>query len=465
VIISLLGWVALRPPSPRLPASPVQLAQRETIPSPPSPAPSAPTGIIAFDWKGSSRTPWAILDPDGKTVQRQDALPHSVSQATVPTGNYFIEVPGVPGLPRSPVTVSAASTNTVTPVVGQLQLRWDGTYAAAATISDANGHVIHQSIARPADGNLFIDVPPGRYSVAVADGSRSTASVVAGSTVAVTLSPVAPSRAAVIPAPSASENRWKLPNESLLGFAEIPAGIFLMGSNQNSDRSALRDEVPQQQISLQAFFVQKYETTVEQYRACVDDRGCHPGDPNALSGARNLPIRYVTWHDAMEYCAWLDSALRASSGTPGTLAAALRGSRDGLQWHVRLPTEAEWEKAARGTDGRTYPWGDGLDASKANYGGKHEGPEPVGSYKGASPYGLLDIAGNVWEWTLSRYEKYPYRQSDGREDTKTIKNNLTRVIRGGSFQTTDVRAARRNWGNEDERTNFTGFRIALAPAP
>jgi formylglycine-generating enzyme required for sulfatase activity len=204
--------------------------------------------------------------------------------------------------------------------------------------------------------------------------------------------------------------------------------------------------------------------TVDQYKACVDDAGsCKNANPMALRGPVDRPVRFISWDEAVEYCKWLDSKLRSWSGTPGPLAAALSGARGGPAWKVRLPSEAEWEKAARGTKNQIYPWGDTLDASKATYGNRLKEPTTVGIYpEGASPYGLRDMSGNVWEWTRSRQLRYPYRPNNDREDTRPTKD-ARRVIRGGSFLTDDPWAARRNTGERNERTDFIGFRVAIGP--
>ena len=260
---------------------------------------------------------------------------------------------------------------------------------------------------------------------------------------------------------------WLLPNEPLLGFIEVEPGAFVMGSDKQRDPLASDDEEPQHDVSLRGFFIGRYEVTVAQYRACVRNGGCARRDPLALEGQDDLPVRYVSWHDAMAYCTWLEGRLTSWSGTPPRLKAALTDGDDGSRRHVVLPSEAEWERAARGVDGRRYPWGDDIDATRANYaGGRRDGPTPVGSFPlGASPAGALDMSGNVTEWTRGHYNKgYPYRPDDGRENL-TAGDLPDRVTRGGSFSNTEigVRAAARDGADTPNGFGFIGFRVAISP--
>lgn len=166
----------------------------------------------------------------------------------------------------------------------------------------------------------------------------------------------------------------------------------------------------------------------------------------------------VSWHEALQYCGWLEQAVGESPQTPAELKNLLASG-----WHVGLPSKAEWEKAARGTLGRTYPWREGIGPDRANYtAAKRGGLTPAGSFlRGASPYGVLDMSGNVWDWTRSLYRPYPYVASDGREDPKGCG---LRVLRGGSFNAMErhVRAASRLNHDPDDRHYSIGFRVVVS---
>jgi formylglycine-generating enzyme required for sulfatase activity len=169
---------------------------------------------------------------------------------------------------------------------------------------------------------------------------------------------------------------------------------------------------------------------VEQKRYQLDDE-------LPLRGVLNHPVVYVTWHDARAYCQWLTEQLQEWPGTPEPLATLLR--REG--WQVTLPSEAEWEKAARGTQGGIYRWGDKFDQNKANTDETGiDGTSAVGCFpQGATPEGVVDLSGNVWEWTRSLWENeqdeafaYPYQPDDGREQF-AAPDNVRRVLRGGAY--------------------------------
>ena len=156
---------------------------------------------------------------------------------------------------------------------------------------------------------------------------------------------------------------WSLPAEPLLGFVEIPAGDFLMGSDPDRDLAARLVEQPQHPVQLPRYLIGRYPVTVAQFAAFVVEGGYEPRDPDCLGGRANHPVAWVTFDDVLNYCGWLGKTLRDWAETPEPLAGLLRGG-----YRITLPSEAEWERAARGTDGRLYPCGDApLEARHANY--------------------------------------------------------------------------------------------------
>jgi len=158
-----------------------------------------------------------------------------------------------------------------------------------------------------------------------------------------------------------------------------------------------------------------------------------------------LPVTQVSWNDARQFCRWAADLLTE----PG--------------YEIDLPNEAEWEFAGRGGDGRLYPWGNQpADHTRCSFDNQLSAPSPVQRYggRGSSPYGCLDLAGNVWEWTRSAYQPYPYLPGDGRE---TVEANKARVIRGGAWDSPAalVRCSARARQVPDYRASNLGFRVVL----
>jgi eukaryotic-like serine/threonine-protein kinase len=275
--------------------------------------------------------------------------------------------------------------------------------------------------------------------IATASPAR-VASVPAATPIAVTIIAAMPSptrlATTATPVPPTSTPGPRAGEERVIGGAPmvfVPAGEFTMGSEQ------LSASQPPHRVQLDAFWIDKYEATNNQYRQCVNAGRCVPPFKDESLTRKpyyshtqfdNYPVNYVLWKDATSFCNWVGK---------------------------RLPTEAEWEKSARGTDGRTYPWGNGLDESRYNsvnmpwkpgessllFGTGNEtvtGPDhmrdlaAVGSYPtGASPYGAMDMAGNVWEWVADWYDSQYYKVSP-QVNPKGPATGDSKVERGGIYR-------------------------------
>jgi formylglycine-generating enzyme required for sulfatase activity len=240
-------------------------------------------------------------------------------------------------------------------------------------------------------------------------------------------------------------------------LCEVPTGPFLMGSDPVRDvvaaeESWAQDELPQHSVTLPAYQITRYPVTVTEYACFVRAGRAEPpeGHWRPISWKQQLdrldhPVVNVSWHDVVAYAKWLVEC----TDHP---------------W--RLPTEAEWEKAARGTDARIYPWGNQFDQACCNtYDSGINTTTPIDAYpSGASPYGVLDMAGNVSEWTNTLVKTYPYKEADGREDMNATNS---RVIRGGSwaYGASQARVASRNSDYPDLFNNNNGFRLVLRATP
>ena len=233
-----------------------------------------------------------------------------------------------------------------------------------------------------------------------------------------------------------------------LDLVKVPAGEFLMGSVPARDEHARESELPPHRVRVPEFHIGRYPVTNLQYRAFVKATGTRaPGtweSGKIPRGKGNHPVAGFTWYEAVSFCAWLSE----ETGQP-----------------FRLPTEAEWEKAARGTDGRIWPWGDEPpDESRCNFGNYVGEFTSIGRYspQGDSFYGCADMAGNVWEWCHSLYWRYPYREGDGREEELGTR---FRILRGGSFRSEPawLRCTCRHGNPPHDRYSYSGLRVARGP--
>lgn len=318
--------------------------------------------------------------------------------------------------------------------------------------------------------------PPATPPVPVIQPPGSTVSPTTPPTLRVThIAPPRPVRATASPVASASPTPpappataepadvWTSPVDGMR-LRYVPQGPFGRGS-AGDDIVAEPDEPPLERVFVAGFWMDETEVTQAMYRACVSAGGCsEPALPsNWLEpGYEDHPVVGVTWSQARDYCAWAGR---------------------------RLPSEMEWEKAARGTDGRRYPWG-WIGAPKTGrrmranfcdlncpfeyrdktYDDGYAQTAPVGSYPdGASPYGLLDLAGNVWEWVEDVYDREAFRRTP-LTPSPTPAQDAPRVVRGGSWAETTwnglvihLRAANRAFADPALGRADVGFRCALSP--
>ncbi len=231
-------------------------------------------------------------------------------------------------------------------------------------------------------------------------------------------------------------------------FMRVPAGKFIMGSDDNDDNGDI-DENPQHIVDIDYdYWIARYPVTNEAYDNYVKGKKIEHPVLN-WKKLKDHPVVNVNWHNAVDYCIWLNNLHQ--NELPSNLL-------------FRLPTEAEWEKAARGTDGRKYPWGNIFDSNKCNT--KEGGIGKTSSVNlfsphGNSPYDCADMAGNVFEWTHSVAMDYPYQISPDREDEKS---KYVRITRGGQFDEENwvARCACRSLGNLDDKWSGLGFRIVAS---
>ncbi|MGD8491432.1 MAG: formylglycine-generating enzyme family protein [Anaerolineae bacterium] len=252
---------------------------------------------------------------------------------------------------------------------------------------------------------------------------------------------------------------WLRPADDM-PMIHIAAGAFAMGADLADDQAS-ENEKPAHSVQLSSYWIDEHEVTNAQYQRCVAAGACRPpmqcdwGTPTYGDPARsNHPVICVSWADASAYCQWAGA---------------------------RLPTEAQWEKAARAASRRRYPWGDAPQPASLNLCDQNCALEsrledvddgyartaPAGHYPGgASPYGVLDMAGNVWEWVADWYDPGYYSTSSATEPLGPG-SGAQKVSRGGSWDNTwhGVRTTARNWDNPQDRMETVGFRCSMPVVP
>ncbi|MEZ4734129.1 MAG: formylglycine-generating enzyme family protein [Caldilineaceae bacterium] len=355
---------------------------------------------------------------DGLAAQLATAYDLSLSFAT-----YTFYAPPVPDEPATS-TPTVTPTASPTPTPSPTQPPATATRTLAPTQPPATATQISTETATPEPTATLVlsatvaqDATAGPTLALNAASRRNGVSVARSSTISVTVG-----------------QGWRNPADGAL-YVYVAGGEFTMGST--AEAAASPREEPRHNVTVGDFWLQQTETTNAQYAHCVSEGACTPpantrwDDP----AYADHPVTDVDWGQATAYATWVGG---------------------------RLPTEAEWEKACRSNDARTFPWGnEAPTAALSNYNNSVGDTAPVGSYPdGASPDGALDLSGNVWEWVSSLDADYPYNATDGREDPTDPEK---RIVRGGSFYYTQyqIRCAARTGFVPDTSSQHIGFRVVL----
>jgi formylglycine-generating enzyme required for sulfatase activity len=449
-----------RPPTPT-PVPPTATP----IPPTPTPVPPTPTPVIYVVQEGDTLSEIAkefgvamdalqevnaISDPTRLQIGQELVIPQSQA---VPTATSTSVSPTI-----APVVHVVQAGDTLSEIAKQYGVTVEALQEVNA-ISDPKRLQIGQELIIPKGGTIT----PTSTTTEVETPSTSIPTT---STVTATMD--------TTPSVQATQTVVAAPD----GMVFVPAGEFIMGSPESE---GFDNEHPQRTVYLDAFYIGKYEVTNRQFSQFVDATGYttdaetagwgwawtgedweevegadwrHPHGPgSSIEGKMDHPVVQVSWDDADTYCQWAG---------------------------VRLPTEAEWEKAARGTDGRTYPWGSSApDGSKLNYcdvnceqawkdssvDDGYTDTAPVGHYEaGKSPCGAYDMAGNVWEWVADWYDTDYYSKATDR-NPQGPDSGEKRALRGGSWfgYEGDARCADRYGGEPNVRISYFGFRVAASP--
>ena len=421
-------------------------------------------GLDKEEWAVGKLEHWAeaLTDVRGVTdTSRRNIAMRSLRLGNVPEAlaRYVVETAAAPVIPPKPKTLPIKVSREA---IGFGELKPGQRAQATLTVSGGPGRVKVDSDMVAAQPDTFgpeetiltVTVKGGLDGQALWDAlilASETESVKVDLTARWAVSPEVVSEPAVVttspqpitpahtPELLAGQERVNPIDGAVMVY--IPEGEFIMGSDKSKDNLAYDDgEFPQRKVYLDGYWIYKHEVTVAQYRKFCQGTGMQMPKAPRWGWQDDYPIVNVTWNDAKAYCDWAG---------------------------VQLPTEAQWEKAARGTDGRIYPWGNEWDASKCN--NSVTGPKkttPVGSYPaGASPYGLMDMLGNVWEWCADWYDEKYYASAPDRNPTGPASGTY-RVPRGGSWlDAYFFRAALRNRIFPFARYDSRGFRCASLRFP
>ncbi|MGH8863811.1 MAG: NACHT domain-containing protein [Burkholderiales bacterium] len=282
--------------------------------------------------------------------------------------------------------------------------------------------------------------------------------------------------------PRFDPERFYLPADDRLGFVRIPADPEFRIGTRKADAKRVTGiigaDVPEYEINAALtatpeFYIARYPVTVAQFRAFVQAKGVEIGDADALRDADSRPVRWVSWHEALAYCDWLNDVLATSPVLEACEVA--RQVRSG-RWRVALPSELEWEKAARGgLRDKIFSWSDEPNPNLANYADTKLGDTCAVGCFAQNGFGLHDMIGNVWEWTRSLWGKdwqkpdflYPYDPDDGRREDLEAGNDVLRGVRGGSWYGGRglARCASRRGNRPVDRNDGVGFRVVVRSAP
>jgi formylglycine-generating enzyme required for sulfatase activity/uncharacterized membrane protein YgdD (TMEM256/DUF423 family) len=390
--------------------------------------------------------------------QAVDGSSHPISGVTISAGTGYITGTNtsgnytLSGLPNGTYTITASHNNyNFVPISRTITLPPDATnvvFTGTQTYS-INGQVVDES-SNPISG-VTISAGAGHSTGTDKEGNYTLSGLLNGTyTITASQSGYAftpTNRHVTVPPNSTNQNFIRHPGV----MVDIPAGTFQMGCNSANNGGYIceSDGLPLHTVYLDAYRIDKYETTNAQYAQCVAGGACALPQSNSSythtlyydnPTYANYPVIYVSWSNARDYCTWAGK---------------------------RLPSEAEWEKAARGSSGTPlFPWGDqAADCTRANFNNCLGDTSAVGSYpSGASPYGALDMAGNAWEWVNDWYSSSYYGSSPSSNPPGPITGTY-KALRSGSWNINwyHLRVADRNYSNPDGRYDNIGFRCAAPP--